>query len=477
MLKRLYLNYLSLIIDTKPKTYWKIIRFFLHWVTLPLKLILIGSIGGYQIVRQLIFDKKRKVGQFNEDNRVKYFNHILSKLPVYKKLNSMELYVNRVEYWDSPQLWNHNTDHQASRHGVYCFLMGKLDKRNSDQDAALRMHIKRNGQLLRGFKLNPYDQQLVENQTTVSGDMLVGLSLGMLNLRKEIVEEGKFLDGTTGFLKERYDEMLASIVENDYSLLEGPGGPHHEDDHFKMWQKIQEINEKLIPSEQKQIKSVKGMWQPGLETVGAQALTLLCALRVGDKIIGSAYAKKEYRKMLWKYGYGLLSLFPTTFLKNKRGYFNDHNCITALYILSKLSDSKLGKLFWKIPMVYVWLLSKTWYNAYFTGLLEDAHPGTVSKNYINECKNYLYEEQPIHYSYDGSSNVTPNEYPVKFNEMNQDEFWPDKEHELLLPPGLDDETKRLTLSGAKKYKSGLGWLAAAVMIESDPVSTFMKETV
>ena len=69
-------------------------------------------------------------------------------------------------------------------------------------------------------------------------------------------------------------------------------------------------------------------------------------------------------------------------------------CLIALYVLSKSSKTTLGKLFWKIPMVYVWLLSKHWYNGYFTGLVKECYPNVISKSYIDKCKQYLYEEKP-----------------------------------------------------------------------------------
>src|SRR5690606_39758278 len=80
------------------------------------------------------------------------------------------------------------------------------------------------------------------------------------------------------------------------------------------------------------------MFHPGLECTGSSAITLLAALKVGSKILKSKTHKETYNKLFWKYGYGFLSLFPTTFIPSKRGYFNDHNCMVAAYILAKLAD-------------------------------------------------------------------------------------------------------------------------------------------
>ena len=256
--------------------------------------------------------------------------------------------------------------------------------------AVIRLKHIVNGQLARGYKKVPgvehdvtstteqpvfkLTETLERNFGSVSGDMLIGFSLGMLNLRPESAQtvdssgSVMFNDGANASLKERFDEMLSAIVENDYALLEGRR-PEDGDINQAMWDRIEKENEKLIVK--KKMKSIRGMWQPGIETVGAQALTVLCALRVGDKILGAAYAKREYRKLLFRCGYGLLSLFPTAFTKKQRGYFNDSNCMVALYILSKLADGKMGKFFWKMAMKYVWALSNKWYNGYFTGLLND----------------------------------------------------------------------------------------------------------
>lgn len=463
MFKKLYVKYVELILNANPSKTWKAIRFILHWLTLPIKLFVIGTLGIYQIIRQELKTKTRPI----PDHKVKeiqdqYFDLIMKKLPVLKR-EGHELYVNRVSYWDQPQPWNYNFDHQASRHGVYAFLMDKLGKRNNNIDTALRQHVQ-NGQLVRGYKNNPYTKELEYNRGTVSGDMLIGFSLAMFREEKEVIQEGTYLNAHTGLMKEAYDLMLDGIISNDYSFLEKER-PEKQDVQQPMWDRLEKENEKIAPSKQAKMKSIRGMWQPGLETVGAQALTVLAAIRIGDKIIGASYAKKEYKKLLYRYGYGLLSLFPTAFIKSKRGYFNDHNCITALYILSQLSSSKLGKLFWKIPMVYVWLLSRKHYNGYFTGLLEDAHPGTVSQKYIQDCQAFLYEEEPKTYGYAQSSDSVPEQLPVKFNEMNQGEFYPDEDQKLLVPSDIDSETKRQVLSGIEKYRSGLGWLAYHVMLE------------
>lgn len=462
---KLYAKYMSLILDTKPSKVWQVTRFILHWLSLPIKLIVIGSLGGYQIVRQKLFTKVRALpAPATEEQKKEYFNFIKDRLPIMKK-DGLELYVNRVPYYEGCMGYNHNFDHQAARQGTYAFLMGKLEKRNREMDFAVAKHILKDGMLARGYKLNPYEGEWFHNTASVSGDMLVGVSLSMLNYSKNEYGNDVVL------IKEYYDRMLASIVDNDYSILEGQKPEDASEGNLTLWNEIEEYNKKAIVK--RTMKSNRANWQPGLETVGAQGLTILAAMRIGDKIVGASYAKKEYRKLLWRYGYGLLSLIPTAFTQSKRGYFNDHNCMVCLYILSKLSDSKLGKLFWKIPMVYVWLLSKKWHNGYFTGLLNDAHPGTVSKKYIEACKAYLYEEKPIQWAYSDSAMFPPKEVPVKFNDMNQDEFSPDMPQTLLFPPGIEKDLRDQVMGGLEKRRSGLGWLACAIMLEDDNGKRFI----
>lgn len=490
---KVYVKYMELILNAQPSKTWKAIRFVLHWLTLPLKLMLIGGLGGFQIIRQSLTMKKRAVPAMpTDEKRTTHLKALMAKLPVYRGADQ-ELYVNRVNYMYQPDLKNHNYDHQAARHGTYAFLMGAIDKRTAEIDNAMAAHVYK-GQLSRGYKkVNDIEpdgltedgmpqfkiiEKTERNSGSVSGDMLIGYSLGMLNRREEAATVADYngsqllVDGANGYMKERYDEMLHTLIENDYAILEG-SRPEDGDINQAMWDRIEAYNEKAI--NKKKMKSIRGMWQPGVETVGAQALTILCALRVGDKVLGASYAKKEYRRLLFRYGYGLLSLFPTAFTKKSRGYFNDSNCMVALYILSTLADTKLGKMFWRIPMKYVFNLSKPWYNGYFAGLLNDAHPGSVTQKYLDDCVAYLYEEEmPVVISYEAGANLEPKEYPIVLSNRNQDEFLPDQGQTMLLPDGLTTEEKGKALVRVTRYRSGLGILANAIMLEKTKVKEILK---
>jgi hypothetical protein len=442
MLNTLTKKYTEYILNPNPTKAWKVTRFFLHWITLPLKLITIGGLGCAQIILKLFVKNRAVPAMPTLETKQAYLKKVMDNLPLVKT-NYIELYANRVPFFNVADGTNHNTDHQCSRHGTYTFLMEKLGLRNDKQDAAASMHM--HGQWLsRGYKQNPYDGQIQYNTSTTSGDMLCGLNLAMVNTRSVA-------------LRDNYELMLAPMIEdNDWSLLEG-GCPEKGDPGYDFY--INEMKTKY--GENIRLKSARGMWQPGLECAGAQALTLLAALRIGDKKLKMPAATKAYKKMLWMYGYGLLALFPTAYIDKQRGYFNDHNCLIALHTLSKLADSKVSRLFWKIPMVYVWLLSRHWYNGYFTGLVNDAHPGTISQNYVNKCQAYLYEKEPLLFTMSPNFGLPmPSEAcPLNINSIAYDEFSPDTEQNLLsYVPG----------DSPNKVKTGLGFMSAAIMLEKDP---------
>lgn len=434
--------YTDFILNPKPSKLWKFIRFFIHWFTLPLKLLIIGSMGFYQIFKKRNIKVRSVPPKPSIEQKRHFFSSVLTRLPVFRN-DEIELYVNRVPYFSEVNGSNHNTDHQCSRHGTYTFLMDKLGLRTVQMDQALAIHMQGKW-LLRGYGKYEYDQEgMYMNAHTTSGDMLCGLSLGILTSKDNTV------------ISYRFDELIANMIDNDYSLLEGgklePGDPG-----FEMQEKL--LKEKDLPFIE--MKSSRGMWQPGLETVGAQALTILSALRIADKKFKNLEARKHYNKLIWKYGYGLLSLLPTAYIDSKRGYFNDHNCMIALYVLSKLADNRLGKFFWKLAMKYVWSLSKHWYNGYFTGLLEDAHPGTVSESYIQDCQAFLYENKPRFYGCQGQKKVKTNYIPVNYNYLEEDEFSPDvPQDEALINSDIPD---------ALKLKTGLGFIAHAIMLEKNP---------
>lgn len=438
-----YKGYLKLVLQVKPSKVWIFVRFFLHWVTLPLKLIIIGSLGLFQILMNEFFLKQRKIPQSVPfSTKRMYFLDVFQKLPILF-LSRLTLYTNRVPFYQLPNKFNHNTDHQCLRQGTFVFLMHKIGKLTQEMNTALIQHIQ-HPWLCRGYKWNPYDDTITYNIDAVSGDMLCGLNLGLINQTLDLN------------MIESYDLLVQHIIENDYALLEGVQ-PNQNEYHYDAY--MEAYNKAMGNPYAVRLKSIRGMWQPGIESAGALALTLLATLRIADKKLKSRSAGKEYKKLLWLYGYGLLSLFPTAYIKSRRGYSNDHNCLTSLYILSKLSDSKWGKLFWKIPMLYTWMLSKYWYNGFFTGLVKECYPESITEKYIQKCQNYLYEEMPRTWGKADPEYVISTEEPAPFNLIAEDEFSPD------IPSNHIFKTQILP---EEKIHTGLGFIANAIMLEQDP---------
>lgn len=378
----------------------------------------------------MLFWKVRSLPNLvDEDKRKEYFKKVYYSLPVFDN-NFFQLYVNRVKADEIPNGTNHNDDHQAARHGTYSFLMSILDKRNNRIDEALSSHMARKYGIVRGFKVKSLED--VEfNLKNTSGDQLLGICLGILPYALNQTTDTDLNNPRNQTLTERFEQIVNDIIDNDYAL--------RDEDLSK--------------------KADRGMWQPGLETVGAQSITILATLKLAERL-GSPTAKTHYNKLSRYYGYSLLSFFPTTFFPTQRGYFNDHNCLVAAYILTKLSKG-FSKYFWGSVMLYVWSLSYKWYNGYFTGLVNDALPGVISKNYLETCKKYIYEMEPKTISQDKGTHRKAQVYPVAFNMMNQGEFHPDEDHKIVL-------------NHEKEHLSGLGWLAHAIMIDPEESKRFLK---
>jgi len=91
-------------------------------------------------------------------------------------------------------------------------LMTKLGKRTFKMDNALTQFISDGRFLLRGYKWDFEQNKFVNNVQSTSGDMLLGLCLGMLDTDQT--------NPAQDFLIESYDQLISSIIDNDYSLIE-----------------------------------------------------------------------------------------------------------------------------------------------------------------------------------------------------------------------------------------------------------------
>jgi hypothetical protein len=369
----------------------------------------------------MVFWRTRKIkSNMTKEERKQVFMKMWNFSPIYDNTH-IQLHCLRIPYREIPTGMNHNTDHQLARHGVYSFLLSRLGIKNTKVSRATGLHI--NPPVLsRGYKFDATGK-IISNYSNTSGDQLIGLTLAMLDESDDIV-------------KEQYEQLVIDIIKNDYSLIE--------------------VNKYGIVTK----KAPRGMWSPGIETLGAQSLTLLSTLKMAAKL-GSPDAKKEYKKMIWKYGYGLLSFIPTLFAPWKRNYFNDNNCISAAYILASLSDNKFSKFYWSLVALNVWSLSYKWNNAYFTGMIKELFPKLISDKYVQKCKDYLYSEEPIDYSKNVITERQPLKFPVKFNLLQLGEFSPSQDHKVTC--------------GTPKYRSTLGWLSSAILIDEKEAKEFIDD--
>lgn len=424
-----------LLLNTKPHKIWKIIRFFLHWGSLPIKLILIGALGIFQIVKYSI--KSKRLPCPNDDFNISY-KDVWSKLPTLEH-EQYRLYLPRQPFELPLNGRHHNPDHQTSRHGTYAFLCSKNQLCDYKTVEGLNKFIL-GDYLCRGFNISDIGE-IKYNTSSVSGDMLSGLSLAINEIENDI-------------LNFNYEKLINSIIKNDYSLKEFD---FPMEDDAKILPEI--YKERLIEANfdkfNVNMKSNRATWSAGLETVGAQALTLLAALRLNQIKNKDINSGKHYKKLLWKYGYGLLSLFPTAYIDSRRGYFNEHNCIMALYILAKNAKYRW---FWFIPMLYTWALSKHWHNLYFDGLFLDSFPEMkhIIKNHIIRSIDYLKEVNSSDEMIKRNSNVTEiksDHHPVTLRKIYDDEFYPDIRRDVYILKQNDNNF----------HYSGLGFFADLTM--------------
>lgn len=443
-MNKLFAKYQEFIVNSNPNPIWVKARFLLHWITIPLKLILIGLLGIYGIIYNRVKYKKREPQARNLKpiEKVQRLQRILKFLPVLKN-EKFDLYLPRNKMGDPLNGSNNNTDHQLLHQGRYVFLMSKLNRRTHQMDTALSQFMQ-GKYLARGYSWDFVENKFNMNFRSTSGDMLIGLCMAMLGTSQT--------DESQAILMEKFDILVSSIIENDYSLLEGS---EPTDEPYKtIYQK------KLKESDQRpelvRMKSSRAMWNPGLECVGAQALTLLCALKVNAEKNKSRESEKEYWNMFYKHGYALLSLLPTAYLPNRRGYFNDSNCIQALYVLLKLSKTKTEKLVYKFALRYIFNLSKSWYNLYFIGLIKEVAPELIDKNYLEEAKKYLYEEDPIVWTLVDNAQQTVYTVPVPLGLLSHSEF------------AYSSSLDRIAVAGTgSRVLTGLSELAAMALLEDD----------
>jgi len=339
-------------------------------------------------------------------------------LPIFRN-TELDLHVLRVPTTSEPSGSNHNTDHQAARHGPYVATLAKLNRETHKATAASALHIHEDyyiSYLSRGYVIDKGMPKY--NDAEVSGDQLIGMMLGM----KHHVSED---------MKVKFIDLIEQMILDDYSLRNGT------------------------------IKSESAMWQPGIETFGAQCITILAALRLAAKY-GSRKAKRTYLKLFWLHGYGLLSLLPTIFTMKHRNYFNDNNMAMATYVLAQNATNEVAYWYWSVINLFVWTLSYKWYNGFTTGMTKQLWPRLISDKYVNKCKNFLYEQEPMPYDIHIEEEIPAKRWPLKLSERNMGEFLP-------------EEDQLVIRKGRQKSHSALGWVVQAVFLDERECKDFLTK--
>lgn len=347
--------------------YWLLlIRFIVHWATIPFKLVynLLGS--SIQLVKNL--KDAPLTGKYNPPN----LSQVLNNFPIWKT-NIFSSYVSGQPHHLEIDGKHHITSDQCQKHGLYMFILHQTEegrqRKNETLEKGLRMFI-HPPYLVNGYKYNQH--ALFEyDAKTVSTETLSYLNLGIL-----VSDNNPTL--------ETYERLVDKIVENDYSLIEGqqPTNILGKTEWDKQLKFYQNRTEKI------KVKSLNCILSPSLRISGVESLSLLATLKLDYLKNKDISSLKEYNKVFWKYGYWLLSLLPIT--NNKKFDKNLPIVVNSLYVLLKTNCSFFEKLIFKTAIKYVWKLAKHKNDAFVAGMIFDVCPELITpKNikYLQQCLN------------------------------------------------------------------------------------------
>lgn len=434
----------------RPTPNWERNRLILHWISLPFKMTKNLILGTLAILKDKTVKTRTVPPPVPLEQRQEYFKKVLNMLPIIQA-SGYKLYAPGVPFGRGPDGSNHKSENQIKRQAVLQFLSGQLNA-SDDMITMGTASLMYENYLSRGIKVNPHENTMMSNFQTPDVQSLAALNLSVvshyLNTYLSAISESKvYRTRGDDVFREKYERLIVGIVEsNDLSLLEGamPSDPLAKELYNK---RLKEVNNQ---PEYVMMKSHLGMMQPGLELTPTAALTLLASVRIAQVKLQKRDYALLYHKLIWKHGYGLLGLFSSK---------EDHSAnLMNLYVLSKLAESPAGRFFWKTAMKFTWLMSKSQHNGFFTGLLEKAHPGTVSEEYLDNCIRYLCEDEPRIYAYGNTVNSSAKVQPVPFNEQNDFDFSPEADMLSEVHHDINDE----------RVRAGLGFLAHLVMLEKDP---------
>ncbi len=446
------------LMDLNPSLKWQYFRLTLHWISLPFK-VLFNFINGSFIIIKNNLNFKIRSTIFNASLELKqqYFNKILNSLPILRT-EAFKLYASGVPLKKIPDGYNHDNNRQLINQGILQFLFGQLNVIDEGLVSGTSLLISEYTLGL-GIKLNPIDNTLITNVLSSNIECLSSLNIAMLSnqVKYNTILEDSYINTTRGedIFRERYERLVVNIIEhNDMSLLEGASPV----DKFALKLYKEKLSELNGNSDYLLMKSHKSIMSPGIELTGKNALSLLAAVRIVEKKLKKRSWIKLYNSLIWKQGYGLLSLFSSS-----NSNENHLSRMTDLYVLSKLSDSPAGRYFWKCAMKFTWLLTKHTYNGFYTGLLEKAHPNSVNQDYINKCINFLCEEEPRNFSYGNTVSHNTKIYPIKFNKQND------------LGQKFNNNDEVFVDIESERTRNGLEFLANLIMLERNPRTLIEKK--
>jgi hypothetical protein len=304
-------KYYQLLLTINPSFTNKLLNSLLFYVSFPFKLT-------RNLIVFLINKRISKVP-------TKSFSETLLALNTLQLLHTNELQT-YVESIGLPNGSNHDTNNQAFYHGLYQYAASEFGEGSNPKIMTANRMFMQNKWLCNGFLWNPTKNMVEFNISSPRAINLLGVAIASYSENSP---------------NENFDQIITHMIEdNDLCLIEGQiPNLKHPNQMYNRLLKLNNYRPELV-----KMKSINGLFNPGLSLTPTNALIILTALRVARIKNGNKLAGDMYNKLLFKYGYGLLSLMPDC----------DHRIVLLCSrLLSDMSKTKLGKAFWNIPKYFI----------------------------------------------------------------------------------------------------------------------------
>lgn len=397
----------------------------LTWLLMPVKILALLLLWTVQQARNFYVPKNPRywnqtTDPYTDTDLAEAAARLYGRAPVHVE-DYINLYALRISPGIKPTGFNHNTDHMASRQGVWVGVLQELGFATPSKHAANVLRRCVHGmELFRGYHIVSGKPRNY-NQQPVSGDMLIGFCMGYL------------------YHPER---MAPEMIALGWNLLEHKGLTNHG------------------------TISKRANFRPGINRsvapvpVGAQDITYLCGLRcalhaaekygavTNETNLLTKSLRREYRIRFWLYGGFLTCLMPTAGIWFKRGYNNDNVCIESGFILRQLVSNWFERTTFTCSVLWCWSLSWPWLNGYFTGLCMAATKGKApGADYCRRAGRYAVDFSNTFTSVYISKESPAPYWPLDVTMRNAGEFLCDEDQEVARK------------AGGPKYQSVLGQLA------------------